>query len=234
MKILVLIDDPIIRENIKKIFDKTDNNFIVDYRFSYYENYNESNVFKSINIVKEYKNLIDEYDLIFSLCSQIFPKELVEKVRCINFHFGILPYACGVAPITFSMLNGIPVGYTVHLMNEKIDNGDIIFQQEVESNEYDTAKDIEIKCQNKLIEYLQVHLLDLIYGKYETYKQLPNRHYFSLKDFDNICKLDLEKKMTFNEFMNIMRALDLRDGSKAYVVSNSNEKYRISVKIDKI
>lgn len=233
MKILVLIDDPIIRNNFQKIATNKilkDMNF--DYRFSYYENTKETENLKPINISKEYKDLMKEYSLIFSLCSQIFPKELVEKVRCINFHFGILPYACGVAPITFSIINNIPTGFTIHLMNDKIDGGDIIYQEQVENNIYDTAKDIEIKCQNKLIEYLNKNLSKLIYNDYSAYKQPEGRRYFSIKDFNNLCKIDLEEKLTGLEFINKLRALKLNESS-SYCISKQNEKINISVSLKK-
>ena len=233
MRLLVLIDDPIIRNAFQKIIkDKIKADINVDYRVSYYEKTEETNGLKSINIKKEYRNVIKNYDLIFSLCSQIFPKDLVDNVRCINFHFGILPYACGVVPITFSIANNIPTGFTIHLMNNKIDGGDIIYQEQIKNDIYETAKDIEIKCQKKLIEYLDKNILNLLFGNYSSHKQSDNRKYFSVKDFKRLCNIDLNEKLTLLEFINKLRALQLKK-SEAYFISDNNEKINISISMKK-
>jgi methionyl-tRNA formyltransferase len=51
---------------------------------------------------------------------------------CINVHFGRLPRYRGLMPVFHALLNGdSSFGVTVHLMDEKLDNGDIIAQTDV-------------------------------------------------------------------------------------------------------
>src|SRR5579862_1439532 len=51
---------------------------------------------------------------------------------CLNVHFGMLPRYRGILPIFYALMNGDPsFGVTVHLMDEKLDNGDIVAQQAV-------------------------------------------------------------------------------------------------------
>jgi methionyl-tRNA formyltransferase len=51
---------------------------------------------------------------------------------CINVHFGKLPRYRGLMPVFHALLNGDPsFGVTVHLMDEKLDNGDIVAQTDV-------------------------------------------------------------------------------------------------------
>ena len=46
---------------------------------------------------------------------------------CLNVHFGMLPKYRGLLPIFHALMNGEPsFGVTVHLMDEKLDNGDIV------------------------------------------------------------------------------------------------------------
>lgn len=234
MRVLALIDDPVVRNGLKDIVNKkTYENIRVDYKFSYYERYEESETFKPINIKESCKDIIKNYDIVFSLCSQIFPKELVNNVRCINFHFGILPYVCGVFPIAFSIVNDMPSGVTIHLMDEQIDHGDIIYQEEVNVSPLDKYKDIERKCQKKLIDILKKHINDLIYGNYKTRKQLGKRKYFSIKDFNNLCKIDLKEKLTLKELLDRLRALELSPIGNAFYISDNGEKINISVNLIK-
>ena len=51
---------------------------------------------------------------------------------CINVHFGRLPRYRGILPIFYAVLNGEPsFGVTVHMMDEKLDNGGIVAQGDV-------------------------------------------------------------------------------------------------------
>jgi methionyl-tRNA formyltransferase len=59
---------------------------------------------------------------------------------CINLHPSLLPFYRGPAPVNRAVLNGDSVtGNTVIRMNEKMDAGDIMFQEKMEIGEHDTA-----------------------------------------------------------------------------------------------
>ena len=51
---------------------------------------------------------------------------------CINVHFGMLPRYRGLLPVFHALMNGErSFGVTVHLMDEKLDNGDILAQRAI-------------------------------------------------------------------------------------------------------
>jgi methionyl-tRNA formyltransferase len=58
---------------------------------------------------------------------------------CINVHFGLLPRYRGLLPVFHALMNGEPsFGVTVHVMDEKLDNGDILAQRAVPIGPSDT------------------------------------------------------------------------------------------------
>jgi methionyl-tRNA formyltransferase len=58
---------------------------------------------------------------------------------CLNVHFGMLPRYRGLLPIFHAIVNGEPsFGVTVHVMDEKLDNGDIVAQRAVPIRPADT------------------------------------------------------------------------------------------------
>jgi methionyl-tRNA formyltransferase len=58
---------------------------------------------------------------------------------CLNVHFGMLPKYRGLLPIFHAVMNGeSSFGVTVHLMDEKLDNGDIVAQRAVPIGASDT------------------------------------------------------------------------------------------------
>ena len=75
-------------------------------------------------------------DLIVSFSAPcIFPPELLAIPRkgCINLHCSLLPHYAGVLPSFWTLYNGEKTtGTTVHFMDDKIDNGNILGQEEVD------------------------------------------------------------------------------------------------------
>src|SRR5262245_59340971 len=74
-------------------------------------------------------------DVLVSLnCPQRLKRPLLSLPAhgCINVHFGLLPRYRGILPIFHALVNGErSFGVTVHYMDEKLDNGDIVAQREV-------------------------------------------------------------------------------------------------------
>jgi methionyl-tRNA formyltransferase len=60
----------------------------------------------------------------------IDPKKFNSK-KIINFHSGLLPYFKGKSSNIWSYLNSQPLGYSVHFVNSKMDDGKILFKRGV-------------------------------------------------------------------------------------------------------
>ena len=54
--------------------------------------------------------------------------------RAVNLHISYLPWNKGADPNFWSFIEGTPKGVTIHYLDEGIDTGDIIVQEEVEFN----------------------------------------------------------------------------------------------------
>ena len=66
---------------------------------------------------------------------------------CLNVHFGMLPRYRGLLPIFHALMNGEPsFGVTVHVMDEKLDNGDIVAQRAVPIGASDTLDSLYPKA----------------------------------------------------------------------------------------
>ncbi len=73
-------------------------------------------------------------DIIISGQGQLIEKEVLDipRIGIINKHAGMLPNYRGTYPIFWAMLNNEQeVGITVHFMNEKFDDGEIIVQRRI-------------------------------------------------------------------------------------------------------
>ncbi len=84
-------------------------------------------------------------DLIVNIRTRnIYKKDILAlpSVGCINVHHGLLPDNRGTMCDLWAWSEGRPVGFTVHWMNEKIDDGDIILTQEVDASKVDSYVEI--------------------------------------------------------------------------------------------
>lgn len=150
----------------------------------------EAHIFWTGKLPKD--SSVFDYDLIISAhCKDIFPKELVQKVRCINIHPGYLPEGRGYYPQVWSILCGKKAGATIHLMNEKIDAGPIICRKEVSVWPWDTSKSVYDKVIDAEIELLEEFWGDIVKEDYAvTDNDVEAGSYKSLKDFENLCEFN--------------------------------------------
>jgi methionyl-tRNA formyltransferase len=176
-----------------------------------------------------------EYDLVFSLhCKQIFPKQLVESVRCINFHPGVNPYNRGWFPQAFSIVNRLPIGATIHLMDADVDHGEIIAQQRVDIDNADTSLEVYRKVIQAEKELIALHIFDIIEGAFSSTPAGEEGNYNSIKDYREMCVLDLDSVGSLGEHLNLLRATTHGNFRNAHFVGADGKKYfvRISIEAD--
>ncbi|MDI6603134.1 MAG: methionyl-tRNA formyltransferase [Patescibacteria group bacterium] len=100
--------------------------------------------------------------IVVAAYGQILPKEILEipKFGCLNLHPSLLPRWRGPSPIQYTILNGDETtGVTIILMDEKMDHGPILAQQELKfsisnlefSNLHDKLAELETELLLKTI-----------------------------------------------------------------------------------
>tara|TARA_B110001450_G_C17553641_1_gene453715 strand:- start:36 stop:782 length:747 start_codon:yes stop_codon:yes gene_type:complete len=195
---------------------------------------NGINDLQPCNVKRDWPSLAQEYDLIISLhCKQIFPSELVNRVKCINIHPGFNPLNRGWYPQVFALYHNHHVGATIHEMDELVDNGAIIDQAYVQVEEYDTSKDVYERILCLEISLLRENLMKILGNVYQTFQPAGEANYYSMKDFNRICHIDMDEKISARDFINRLRALSHGDCANAYYTNDSGEKIFITVNLKK-
>jgi methionyl-tRNA formyltransferase len=115
---------------------------------------------------------------------KILSKEILEipKKFCINVHPSLLPKYRGPAPINWAIINGEErTGVTVIKMNERLDSGDIILQEELNIEADDTAITLKDKL-SKLAARILLKVLDSIeINEFSTFPQNESLASFARK-----------------------------------------------------
>jgi methionyl-tRNA formyltransferase len=175
------------------------------------------------------QNAIDEiiaqYDLVFSIhCKQIFPPDLVAKVKCINVHPGYNPINRGWYPQVFAIINDYQIGATIHEIDKELDNGHIIARAFVEKEAYDTSETLYNKVIAKEVALLEEHLESILANNYEAFAPESESNLFLKKDFNQLLQLDLNEETTVGKVIDKLRALTHGSYSNAYFIDEKTGK----------
>ena len=241
MKRILIISDNVELVSFFKLITKTISQDTAEFNFSYSVINKSPSILKDMGMFvvdmrsqKDINLIILKYDLIISAhCKQIFPNDLVKSVRCINIHPGLNPYNRGWFPQVFSIINQKPIGCTIHLMDEKIDHGDIIYQSKIKINSWDTSLDVYNKVVAAEKKLIHIHLLDLINNSYSCKRILSDGNYNGIEDFKSLTQLDLSSNGTLTEHIDLLRALTHSDFNNAFFIDDDGNKVFVKISLEK-
>ena len=178
-------------------------------------------------IRKEYEEVLKfEPDLIITAAyGQIIPSEILDypKYKCINTHGSLLPKYRGGAPIQWSIINGETyTGMSIMYMNEKMDEGDILYQKKLDIDIHDTNTVLFNKMSNLALEMLLEFLPDLFDGNINPVKQNNDEATYAYnldKEIEHIS-FDDDVLKTYNHIRGLL------DNPGCYFIMN-DKKYKI-------
>ncbi|WP_295231674.1 dTDP-4-amino-4,6-dideoxyglucose formyltransferase [uncultured Chryseobacterium sp.] len=239
-KILIISDNLQLCKSVRKISLSYLNNFAFSYSISPFSDkqkfdmyLEESTIVFDLKKQEDIRKIIDSYDLVISIhCKQLFPELLYSNVKCINVHPGYNPINRGWYPQVFAIVNNLMVGATIHEIDEQIDHGNIIARAFVEKEIIDTSKTLYDKILNKELQLLEENIDSILNNNYTTIVPESEGNVYLKKDFNKLCKIDLEEKVTMLESINKLRALTHGDFENAYFIDPiSNRKVIVSINL---
>ncbi|MBL7156536.1 MAG: hypothetical protein ISS92_00090 [Candidatus Omnitrophica bacterium] len=139
-------------------------------------------------------------DLIVSIAFSQKLRDSVIKIPkhgCINLHSGKLPHYRGMLPTFWALVNNEKTtAVTLHYINEKIDQGNIIVQLDIDIDHDDTLCSLLAKNKLKGLDVLIMGIDCIRRGRVKTIKNDPSDgSYFSFPTKkDRICFKRLGKK----------------------------------------
>lgn len=158
-------------------------------------------------IIKKIKNAGPDV-IISSDWETWIPPEVVElaKKAAINVHDALLPKYAGFSPVNWAMINDEKVaGVTVHYIEEKFDQGEIIVQETVPIENEDTIVEVLEKIFKKIPE-ITLKSLELIEReKVEAKKQDLSKASFNKKILEKDCEINWNNPQ--KNIYNFIRAL---------------------------
>ena len=125
---------------------------------------------------EETASMVKEYDLDIGVISgaRILKEQIAFEnfhIGVINMHPGILPENRGLDTIKWAIINDLPQGASVHIIDRNIDRGRLICKSQIEIYDDDTLVDLQIRVQNKEQELL-LKSLEIIENDGEQFPQI--------------------------------------------------------------
>lgn len=236
-EVLILTDNPVIREAMETCFASQ-----TKCKFTFRRSAVRASGavapglhdLAELDVKREWEHIAADYDLLISAhCKQLFPPELVHAVRCVNLHPGFNPFNRGWYPQVFSIINKLPIGATIHEIDEELDHGQIIAQKRVDLLPSDTSETLYERVIAAELDLFATNFDSIITGTYVTTKPVAEGNVNLRSDYVKLCTIDMERVGTFREFYDLLRALTHRPHWNAFFEENGRRIYlRIETKPD--
>lgn len=150
----------------------------------------------------------------------LFPKGVI------NLHPAYLPYNRGAYPNVWSIVEGTPIGVTLHYIDEGIDTGDIIAQRQLSIEPFDTGETLYRKLELASVELFK-DTWPLI--RRDEAPRIPQPKdqgsYHRIKDVDRIDQIDLDRTYTARELIDIIRSRTFPPHLGAYFIHEGRKIY---------
>ena len=157
--------------------------------------------------------------------SSIFEKGIV------NFHPSLLPINRGSDPITWAIFNETKHGVSAHLVDYEIDQGPILFQEEIEFDFSITAETLYelsiFKLKNLMVEVIPKWLRNEIIPKVQNGESSSHKK----NELVKIKSIKYSDLKTIGEFIKFLRASSFspKDGLK---LNYENRNYMLYLRIE--
>lgn len=116
--------------------------------------------------------------------ARILKPEVINSfsIGIINFHPGLIPQARGLDAMLWSIYYDIPLGVTAHLIDERVDAGQIVLQERIAVYEDDTLLDLYERIQEKQVDLIQPAVVKALRNEWsETDCRTPYRRKMSVE-----------------------------------------------------
>ena len=177
---------------------------------------------KSEEFITELKVLNANLQIVVAF--RMLPKVVwkMPKYGTFNLHASLLPSYRGAAPINWAIINGeTKTGVTTFFIDEKIDTGNIILQEEVLIGDDEIVGELHDKLMNVGSKLVIGTVNQIKQNTVKTYKQPEIEEKAAPKIFNETCKINWNAPI--NTIYNLIRGLNPYPAAWTTLVNNNEE-----------
>ncbi len=163
-------------------------------------------------------------DILHEAFIGLFPQGVV------NIHPAMLPYNRGCYPNVWSIVDETPAGVTLHYVDPGIDTGDIISQQHVRVDPWDTGQSLYTRLETACLDLLREAMPAVLAGEAPRVRQPRGGTFHLKKDVRRIDEIRLDRAYAARELINLLRARTFPPHKGAYFIAEDGR--RIYLRLD--
>jgi methionyl-tRNA formyltransferase len=157
----------------------------------------------------------------------VFPKGML------NVHPSYLPYNQGRSAQVWGIVEGTPVGASLHYMNEGVDTGPIVHRVPVAIDPADTGQSLRAKLNEACGRVLREAWPAVAAGTAQAMAQDPGEGTsHRIADLESIQRIDLDRTYTGRELIDLLRALTSPPQSDGAYFEVDGRRIRVTVRLD--
>jgi methionyl-tRNA formyltransferase len=165
----------------------------------------------------------------------VVPPEVLALPRggVLNLHPALLPYNRGWHTPSWAILDGTPVGATLHFMDSGVDTGDIVHQRELDVRPDDTANSLYARLLDLEVDVFRAAWPALAAGRHTRTPQGPGGTTHRKSDLHHpaVQRIELDEPTTARALLDRLRALTTNDPAEAAYFEVGDTRYRVRVEI---
>ncbi len=165
----------------------------------------------------------------------IVPPEVLELSGkgFLNLHPAYLPYNRGWHTPSWAILDGTPVGATLHIMDAGLDTGNIIRQRELLISPADTADSLYKRLKQLEVEVFKEAWPQIVSGEITSFCQEGTGSSHTKADLicDSVQAINLDENVRAGDLLKRLRALTTNDVREAAFYTENGVRYRIQVTV---
>ncbi|MGJ8693611.1 MAG: formyltransferase family protein [Thalassotalea sp.] len=148
---------------------------------------------RKTDVIVESLTLITDKYIVCAGYQDLISSQLLSKHVFINVHYSLLPQYRGMHSVVWGVLNGDKTfGYSVHIMDEFIDNGPIIYQHEFDVEEQTSTEIMTLL--NMSVEKKLGHVVrDFLNGEIKVVEQKKSKATWVPKRNLDDCFINFEQ-----------------------------------------
>jgi methionyl-tRNA formyltransferase len=174
--------------------------------------------------------------LILAWWPKILPKSVIDIPRrgVVNFHPSWLPHNRGKHYNFWTLVEDSPFGVSLHLVNEEIDQGAILFQAPIKKTWEDNGGTLYEAAKRTMIALFEARYDDLVTGNYVPRQQDLGAGSFHLaRELEPASEVFLDKSYEGRELLNLLRARTFAGKPSCYF-HDGGKKYEVRISIEEV
>lgn len=151
------------------------------------------------------------------------------KFGFLNFHPSLLPYNRGKHYYFWNLIEKAPFGVTLHLIDETIDKGKVLFQKKLDTSIVDTGRTLRDRAKIEIVELFKDNFLKIVNCEFsEINIDWSMGSYHNGRELEDASKIKLDASYCASDFLDLLRARSGFDSGGVWFECNG-KKYEVDI-----